>query len=229
VDDTEIQALLAGIEPLADIPMPIPPNMSAIALDAVVKAGGDPDEVETWVKERLGWAKRIPVQFLPPDTGSEEREPTVFLVPDKELKAVAPAAATGPPRGPGGGPPPVLEDAEVVAFIPVKNLTQAKAFYGTMLGLLMEGESPVAVTFDANGTTVRTVMVERFTPFPFTIVGWTVKDIAGAVTELTSRGIAFERFNGIQQDQLGIWGAPGGASVAWFKDPFGNTISLTQF
>ncbi|MDX6692256.1 MAG: hypothetical protein QOG15_3713 [Solirubrobacteraceae bacterium] len=229
MDDAEIQALLAGIEPLKDIQMPIPPNMSALAVDAVVEAGGDPEEVEAWVKQRLGWAKRIPVQFLPAESGPEDRIPMVFLVPDKELQRGAPAAARGPARGPGGGPPPVLEEAGVVAFIPVTNLTQAKAFYGPMLGLLMEGESPIAVTFDANGTTIRTVLVERFTPFPFTIIGWTVQDIAGAVTELTARGIAFERFDGIQQDRIGVWKSPGGASVAWFKDPFGNTISLTQF
>lgn len=228
MDDTEIQALLAGIEPLKDLQMPIPPNMSALSVSAIVDGGGDPEAVEAWVKARRGWAKRIPIQFLPPEMRSEDREPVVFLVPDKELKAGA-TPAKGPARGPGGGPPPVLDEADVVAFIPVMNLTQAKAFYGSMLGLPMEGESPVAVTFDANGTTLRTVLVERFTPFPFTIVGWTVTDIASAVTELTARGIAFERFPGIQQDPLGVWGAPGGASVAWFKDPFGNTISLTQF
>jgi predicted enzyme related to lactoylglutathione lyase len=237
MDDEEIRALLAGIEPLMGIQRPIPPNMSALPVDAIVEAGGDADEVEAWVKERRGWPKRIPVQFLPPQMRSEERTPVVFLVPDKELeggRAAAPSpvsviAASSPPRGAGGGPPPVLEQADLVAFIPTLNLTQAKAFYGTMLGLPMEGESPVAITFDANGTTLRTVLVERFTPFPFTIVGWTVQDIGGSVSELTARGIAFERFDGIQQDQLGVWKSPGGAQVAWFKDPFGNTISLTQF
>jgi len=239
MDDEEIRALLAGIEPLQGGQMPIPPNMSALSVSDVVKAGGDPDEVEAWVKGRLGWAKRVPVQFLPPDAG-DDRSPMVFLVPDKELAAVGGGAAGGAggaaPGAPGSssrprslGPPPVLEAADLVAFIPTKNLTQAKAFYGTMLGLPMEGESPIAITFDANGTTLRTVLVERFTPFPFTIVGWTVQDIGATVTELTARGIAFERFDGIQQDPLGVWQSPGGAQVAWFKDPFGNMISLTQF
>lgn len=228
MNDEEIRGLLAGIEPLMGVQMPIPPNMSALAVDAVIEAGGDAEEVEAWVKARLGWVKRIPVQFLPPETTSDERSPVVFLVPDSELKAGAPPPP-GPARGPGGGPPPVLDSADLVAFIPTTNVTQAKAFYGSMLGLVMEGESPVAVTFDANGTTLRTVLVERFTPFPFTIVGWTVADIAQTVNELTGRGISFERFDGIQQDPLGVWKSPGGARVAWFKDPFGNTISLTQF
>jgi predicted enzyme related to lactoylglutathione lyase len=229
LDDEEIRGLLAGIEPLMGIQMPIPPNMSAIAVDAVTEAGADAEEVEAWVKARRGWVKRIPVQFLPPETTSDERSPVVFLVPDNELKAGAPAPAGPPARSPGGGPPPVLDSATLVAFIPTLNLTQAKAFYGSMLGLPMEGESPVMITFDANGTTLRTVLVERFTPFPFTIIGWTVQDIADTVGELTGRGIAFERFDGIQQDPLGVWRSPGGAQVAWFKDPFGNTISLTQF
>jgi len=223
MDDEQIRALLAGIEPPKELGMAVPPNMTAIAASAVADAGGDLEEVEAWIKARLGWAKRIPPHFLPPEASSD-RDALMFLVPDKELKGAAPAA-----DGPRGGPPPVLESAELVAFIPTSNLTQAKAFYGTMLGLLMEGESPVAVTFDANGTTLRCVLVERFTPFPFTIVGWTVQDIASTVTELTARGIAFERFEGIQLDALSVWRSPGGAQLAWFKDPFGNMISLTQF
>ncbi|MDQ3678077.1 MAG: VOC family protein [Actinomycetota bacterium] len=228
MDDEEIRGLLAGIEPLMNVQMPIPPNMSALAVSAVVDAGGDPEEIEAWVKQRRGWAKRIPPQFLAPETRSDERKAVVFLVPDRELQGGG-APARGAGRRPGGGPPPVLGTADLVAFMPTTNLTQAKAFYGTMLGLAMEGESPIAVTFDANGTTFRAVLVERFTPFAFTIVGWTVEDIAATVTELTSRGIAFQRFESIKQDHLGVWRSPGGAQVAWFKDPFGNTISLTQF
>jgi len=227
MDDEQIRTLLAGIEAPTELGMAVPPNMTPIPAAAVADAGGDLEEVEAWITQRLGWAKRIPPHFLPPEASSD-RDALMFLVPDKELKGAASpgGAAGGTPRG---GPPPVLGSAGLVAFMPTSNLTQARAFYGTMLGLLMEGESPVAVTFDANGTTLRCVLVERFTPFPFTIVGWTVQDIAATVTELSARGIAFERFEGIQLDQLGIWRSPGGAQLAWFKDPFGNMISLTQF
>ena len=224
MDDEQIRTLLAGIEPPQELNMAVPPNMTPIAAAAVADAGGDLEQVEAWIKQRLGWAKRIPPQLLPPEASSD-RDALMFLVPDKELKGAA-AGGGGARRG---GPPPVLESADLVAFMPTSNLTQARAFYGTMLGLPMEGESPVAVTFDANGTTLRCVLVERFTPFPFTIVGWTVQDIAATVTELTARGIAFERFDRIQLDQLGVWRSPGGAQLAWFKDPFGNMISLTQF
>ena len=61
------------------------------------------------------------------------------------------------------------------------------------------------------------------------MLGWTVGDIAGTVRELAGRGVDFERFDGVEQDELGIWSAPGGSFVAWFKDPDGNTLSLTQF
>lgn len=244
LDDEQIRALLTGIEPPSQLRMPVPPNMTPISAAEVADAGGDVEQIEAWVKARLGWAKRIPPQFLSPEASSE-RDALMFLVPDKELAgagaggsagAAAGTPAAGPPspgRGAApaarGNPPPVLESAGLVAFMPTTNLTQARAFYGTMLGLTMEGESPIAVTFDANGTTLRCVLVERFTPFPFTIVGWTGQDIATTVGELTARGIAFERFEGIQQDSLGVWRSPGGAQVAWFKDPSGNTISLTQF
>ena len=224
MDDEQIRTLLAGIEPPTELAMAVPPNMTPIPAAAVAEAGGDLEQVEAWVKQRLGWAKRTPPQFLAPEASSD-RDALMFLVPDKELKGAA--ASSGATRR--GGPPPVLESADLVAFMPTKNLTQARAFYGTMLGLPMEGESPVAVTFDANGTTLRCVLVERFTPFPFTIVGWTVQDIAATVTELTARGIAFERFEGIKLDHLSVWRSPGGAQLAWFKDPFGNMISLTQF
>ncbi|MEY2517608.1 MAG: hypothetical protein QOJ89_4966 [bacterium] len=265
MSDEDVRALLAGVGPAQDLGMPVPPNMSAISARAVAEAGGDLDAVERWVKARLGWAKRIPPQFLPPDTGSADREALVFLVPDKQLEPGAPPPAS--PRGgapkplpltrftppakpaapgaaPGGrepgsgaaaggaprpGPPPLFEKADLVALVPTTNLTMVKAFYGSMLGLPMTGESPIAVTFDANGTTLRCVLVEKFTPYPFTLIGWNVSDIEATVTELVARGTAMHRFEGMPLDQLGIWKTPGGARVAWFKDPFGNTISLTQF
>jgi catechol 2,3-dioxygenase-like lactoylglutathione lyase family enzyme len=76
---------------------------------------------------------------------------------------------------------------------------------------------------------LRVVTVEQLTPFAFTLIGWSVEDIAATVAGLSARGVVFERFEGVEQDELGVWQAPGGAKVAWFKDPDGNTISLTQF
>ena len=83
--------------------------------------------------------------------------------------------------------------------------------------------------FDANGTMLRVTPVGEVTPAPFTVVGWAVSDIGGVVQRLTDDGVAIQRFEGLEQDDLGIWNAPSGDQVAWFKDPTGNTLSLTQF
>ena len=84
-----------------------------------------------------------------------------------------------------------------------------------------------ALVLDANGIMLR-VTKAKFTPHPFTILGWQVDDIEAEVRELTSRGVQFERYSFFEQDPLGIWTAPSGDKVAWFKDPDGNTLSLSQ-
>jgi hypothetical protein len=72
------------------------------------------------------------------------------------------------------------------------------------------------------------VKLKEFTPAQFTILGWEVPDAQQAVSELQSRGVTFERYPWAQQDELGVWSAPGGAKVAWFKDPDGNVLSVSQ-
>jgi hypothetical protein len=86
-----------------------------------------------------------------------------------------------------------------------------------------------ALVFDAHGVMLRVARVHELTPAPYTVLGWKVADISAAVKELQIRGVAFERYEGLDQDELGIWKSPGGAKVAWFKDPDRNTLSLTQF
>jgi catechol 2,3-dioxygenase-like lactoylglutathione lyase family enzyme len=117
----------------------------------------------------------------------------------------------------------------VTAFVATTDLAAARAFYERGLGLPMTGQSPIACTFDAGGTTLRVNAVEQAVVAPYTVLGWTVTDIAATVGHLKARGIDFEDFDGVQQDALGIWSSPGGARVAWFKDPDGNMLSLTQF
>jgi predicted enzyme related to lactoylglutathione lyase len=82
--------------------------------------------------------------------------------------------------------------------------------------------------FDANGTTLRLAKVERISPAPYTVLGWLVPDIRAACARLSAAGVPFERYEGMPQDEAGIWATPGGGYVAWFKDPDGNTLSLTQ-
>jgi catechol 2,3-dioxygenase-like lactoylglutathione lyase family enzyme len=213
MDHEEIRALLVGIDPSDAIP--IPPGMRAVPVGPALDGGADAAELEAWVKGQGGWARRMPAQFLPPD--ATERDALFYVLPEKALE-------DGPPPA-----PPTLPSSELIAFMPTTNLAAARVFYEKGLGLPIAGESPIACTFDANGTTLRVIAVEQIEPAPYTALGWNVADIAASIRELTSRGVVFERFDGVEQDDLGVWRSPGGARVAWFKDPDGNTLSLTQF
>ena len=120
---------------------------------------------------------------------------------------------------------------DVVAFVPSKNPTKARAFYEGVLGLRFVSEDPFAVVFDANGVMIRVAnvsSVKGFKPAPYTILGWLVDDITKAVRLLNKKGVQFERFAWMEQDRLGVWNSPSGAKIAWFKDPEGNILSVTQ-
>ena len=97
-----------------------------------------------------------------------------------------------------------------------------------MLGLSLVEDSPFALVFDSNGTTLRVQKVEQVTPAPYTALGWQVTDIEASVRSLRAKGAVFQRYEGLSQDALGIWKSPSGAKVAWFRDPDGNTLSLTE-
>ena len=121
-----------------------------------------------------------------------------------------------------------LASCDVIAFVATTEPDRAREFYETVLGLHLIEEQPFALVFDANGTMLRIAKIEELTPAQYTVLGWAVSDIAGAVIELQRKGVTFERFEGFDQDDLGIWRSPDGASVAWFRDPDGNMLSLTQ-
>jgi hypothetical protein len=99
------------------------------------------------------------------------------------------------------------------------------------LGLRLLADEPYALVFDTNGTMLRVQKVQQVTPAPYTALGWEVPDIYATVRELSKKHVAFERISipGSSQDELGVWTADDGTKVAWFKDPDGNTLSLTQF
>jgi len=97
-----------------------------------------------------------------------------------------------------------------------------------VLGLTFVADDGVALVFDLAGTALRIARVDSFTPHPFTVLGWRVADVATTVTALERRGVRFERYAGLEQDALGIWLSPAGARVAWFKDPDGNVLALSQ-
>jgi catechol 2,3-dioxygenase-like lactoylglutathione lyase family enzyme len=123
----------------------------------------------------------------------------------------------------------MLGDAPFMAFIPVRDLTTAREFYESTLGLPVLEASPFAVAVATIGTVLRLTQVDELRVQPFTVAGWEVPDINGTVETLTSRGVTFTRYENMGQDDRGIWTTPGGDQVAWFTDPDGNTLSLTTF
>jgi catechol 2,3-dioxygenase-like lactoylglutathione lyase family enzyme len=122
----------------------------------------------------------------------------------------------------------MLGSTNIVAFVPIKDSQKARAFYEGILGLRFVKDDGFALVLEANGIMVRAAKMEEFTPAQFTILGWQVSDIEGVVRALSSKGVHFEVFGFFKQDELGIWTAPTGDKVAWFKDPDGNVLSVSQ-
>ncbi len=121
-----------------------------------------------------------------------------------------------------------LAQRDLVAFVGTSDQARAREFYGTTLGLPLVSEDGFALVFDAHGTHLRVTTVPQVVPPPYTVLGWLVGDIAATIRSLNHAGVHFEHFPGMAQDELAVWTAPGGARVAWFKDPDGNLLSLTQ-
>jgi catechol 2,3-dioxygenase-like lactoylglutathione lyase family enzyme len=123
----------------------------------------------------------------------------------------------------------MLESCDVIAFAAAADLNRARAFYEQVLGLPVTEHNDFACVFDANGTMLRVTAVPAVAAPGYTVLGWRVPDIAATVRDLTARGVAFLRYDMMNQNEDGIWVTPGGDLVAWFSDPDGNTLSLTQF
>ena len=123
----------------------------------------------------------------------------------------------------------MLGSSPVIAFVATTDPGRAKAFYAGALGLRLTGEDPFALVFDAGGTMLRVATAPAVKPAGYTVLGWQVRDIDRAVRDLAGKGVAFQRYDGMPQDDQGIWTSPGGARIAWFLDPDGNTLSLTEF
>jgi catechol 2,3-dioxygenase-like lactoylglutathione lyase family enzyme len=122
----------------------------------------------------------------------------------------------------------MLSQSKLMAFVATAQPAAARDFYERVLGLRFVHEDDVALVFDANGTMLRVTKLERVEPLSFTVLGWHVDGIAALVRGLAARGVTFERYEGMGQDDDAIWTVPGGgAKVAWFKDPDGNLLSLT--
>jgi catechol 2,3-dioxygenase-like lactoylglutathione lyase family enzyme len=123
----------------------------------------------------------------------------------------------------------MLSSAPIMAFLPTKDPGRALPFYRDTTGLTFLADEPSALVFDANGTILRVTKVKQVVSASYTVLGWRVGDIGAAVRELAQRGVRLERWEGKEQDQSGVWMSPTGAKVAWFKDPDGNLLSITEF
>ena len=124
--------------------------------------------------------------------------------------------------------PGLLDNSSVVAFILVSNAEAAKTFYSDMLGLEFVKNDGFALVFKFGGVMLRAGIANSFTPTQNTVLGWEVSDIAATASKLQRAGIELKRLPGRQQDELGVWTAPDGSKVAWFQDPDGNWLSISQ-
>ncbi|HEY3769208.1 MAG TPA: VOC family protein [Candidatus Angelobacter sp.] len=122
----------------------------------------------------------------------------------------------------------MLNTAKIVAFVPIRDSQKSRPFYESVLGLRFVSDDPFALVMESNGIMVRLAKTPNFTPAGFTVMGWEISKIEEEAAALQKKGVTFEKFPGLQQEESGIWTAPGGAKVAWFKDPDGNILSLSQ-
>lgn len=122
-----------------------------------------------------------------------------------------------------------MNERSPVSFIATAQPELAKPFYRDVIGLTLLDVSPFALVFEDKGQMLRIQIVDAFSPPPYTVHGWRVSDMTSEVIVLASKGVDFLKFANMDQDELGIWTTPNGDKIAWFKDPCGNTLSLTEF
>jgi len=123
----------------------------------------------------------------------------------------------------------MLNKSEFINFIATCNVAKARRFYVETLGLTFVSEDQFALVVGANGTMLRIQKVDHVIPHAYTALGWKVSDIKKEVDTLSKLGVKFARYEGMHQDENGIWTAPSKAKIAWFTDPDGNILSLTEF
>jgi catechol 2,3-dioxygenase-like lactoylglutathione lyase family enzyme len=123
----------------------------------------------------------------------------------------------------------ILEAAKPAIIVCTRDRARATAFYRDTLGLPVAYEDNFAAVFNLSGVTLRVSLVPDFTPHEHTILGFSVPDVPATVKALREKGVTFNIYPGFHQDDLGILTAPGGTvRVAWFKDPDGNVLSVTN-
>ena len=122
----------------------------------------------------------------------------------------------------------MLASGKMVGFVPTKDYDKARAFYEGKLEFEFVSLDQYALVLSVGGHRIRIAKVPNFTPLQGTILGWEVKNIETVVTWLRDRGVPSEKYPFLQDRELGIWTAPNGDKVAWFKDPDGNILGVSQ-
>ena len=122
----------------------------------------------------------------------------------------------------------MLASGKMVGFIPTKDYDKARVFYEGKLGFEFESLDKFALVMSVGGHKIRIVKIPSFTPLQGTILGWEVQDIQAVASWLRDRGVTVEKYPFVQDRDLGIWTTPTGDRVAWFKDPEGNILSISQ-
>jgi catechol 2,3-dioxygenase-like lactoylglutathione lyase family enzyme len=119
-----------------------------------------------------------------------------------------------------------LTGARQVGFVGVTDLDAAQRFYGDALGLVLQDARPFALVADTGASQLRITLVDEVRAAPYTVLGWAVDDLEAEIDRLVGNGVRFTRYDGMEQDERGIWTSPSGARIAWFLDPDGNNLSL---
>jgi len=122
----------------------------------------------------------------------------------------------------------MLASSKLIGFVPTRDSQKARAFYQDRLGFEFVGDDQFALVMRAGESMIRIAKVGDFSPAPYTVLGWEVRDMEPVVRWLSARGVAFEKYPFVQDRELGIWTTPNGDKVAWFKDPDGNVLSVSQ-
>jgi catechol 2,3-dioxygenase-like lactoylglutathione lyase family enzyme len=121
-----------------------------------------------------------------------------------------------------------LGTAELVAFVSTADLDRGQRFYAETLGLELLERTPFAAVFRAPNATLRLTAVQRVLSAGYTVLGWRVDDVHEVLHGLQAGGVEPLRYGGLDQDADGVWRSPSGARIAWFEDPDGNVLSITE-
>jgi catechol 2,3-dioxygenase-like lactoylglutathione lyase family enzyme len=122
----------------------------------------------------------------------------------------------------------MLASGKLVGFVPTKDSKRAREFYEGKLGFQFVSDDQFALVMQAGDSMIRIAKAKDFKPAQYTVMGWEVADVEAMVKWLNGRGVTFEKYPFVEDRELGIWTTPNGDKVAWFKDPDGNVLSLSQ-